>query len=121
MIQTKIVIEYGDRSEKSGIIKIEVRPIEVGLDGTKYLVNDWDITKDSKDPIHCKEVFWTADQINQMDEYLESIYDFSALSRTEKEWKKMQMALLIDTQTNIFSSGKTIYRQPIDNWEYSPS
>jgi len=118
MIQTIRTIEYGDRSEKTGIIKIEIRPILATPEGTTFLVNDWDFSKPgNNDPIHCKEVFWTKDQIDIMDAYLEANYDFSDMSKTEKEWKKIQLALLIDTQTNLFTSGLTIYRLNPNDWE----
>lgn len=117
MIQTTKTVEYGDRSEKSGIIKVEVRPILATPEGTTFLVIDWDVTKPNQDPIHSKEVLWTKLEIDTMDAYLESNYDFSQLTKTEKEWQKMQLALLIDTQSNLFASGKTIYRLTPDDWE----
>jgi hypothetical protein len=118
MIQTKTATVYGDRSEKTGIIKVEVRPINATTEGTTFLVNDWDISQsDKKDPIHCKEVFWTKLEIDTMDAYLEDNHDFSGLTKTEKEWKKYQLALLIDTQNNLLPSGKTIYRLPPEYWE----
>lgn len=117
MIQTKTEVSYGDRSEKSGIIKIEVRPIEASFEQTKYLVIDWDISKPENDPINSKEVIWKKEQIDTMDAFLEANNDFSGMTKTEKEWKKIQLALLIDTQTNLFPSGKTIYRLTPDDWE----
>jgi len=117
MIQTKTEVSYGDRSEKSGIIKIEVRPIEASPEKTKFLVIDWDITKPDDDPINSKEVVWTKYQIDIMDAYLEANNDFSGMTKTEKEWRKIQLALMIDTQTNLLPSGKTIYRLTPDDWE----
>lgn len=120
MIQTKTAITYGDRSEKTGIIKIEVRPLETTPEGTRYLVIDWDITNPSIDPVFSKDVFWTNQEIDAMDSYLEQNNDFSNLTKSEKEMKKIQLALLIDTQNNLLASGKTIYRLTPDDWELTP-
>jgi hypothetical protein len=123
MIQTKQIIFYGDRSEKQGKILIEVRQLEVTKEGIKFLVIDWDITNipiDPNiplDPIFSKEVFWTNQEINAMDSYLEQNNDFSALTKSEKEAKKMQLALYFDTIFNLLPSGKTIYRITPDDWE----
>lgn len=120
MIQTITAITYGDRSEKTGIIKVEVRPLETTNEGTKYLVIDWDISNPSTDPVHSKEVFWTNQEIDAMDSYLEQNNDFSALTKSEKEMKKLQLALFFDTLFNLLPSGKTIYRITPDDWELTP-
>lgn len=120
MIQTKTAIVYGDRSEKTGIIKIEVRPLETTVEGTRYLVIDWDISNPSNDPVSSKEVFWTNQEIDAMDAYLENNNDFSSLTKSGKEKKKIQLSLLIDTMFNLLPSGKTIYRLTPDDWELTP-
>lgn len=120
MIQTKTAIIYGDRSEKIGVIKLEVRPLETTNEGTKYLVIDWDISNPSNDPVHSKEVFWINQEINAMDSYLEQNNDFSALTKSEKEIKKIKLALYFDTMFNLLPSGKTIYRLTSDDWELTP-
>jgi hypothetical protein len=117
MIRTKFIVDYGDRSELSGIIMIEVVPILQTPESTTFLVNDWDLTKEMKDPINSKQVIWYKQEIDTMDAYLEQNNDFSMLGKTEREFKKMQLALLIDTQFNLFNSGLTIYRLNPDDWE----
>ncbi|MBC5840749.1 hypothetical protein H8R23_04970 [Flavobacterium sp. F-380] len=120
MIQTKTAITYGDRSEKTGIIKVEVRPLETSTEGTRFLVIDWDISNPSTDPVHSKEVFWTNQEIDAMDSYLEQNNDFSSLSKSQKELKKIQLALYFDTVFNLLQSGRTIYRLTPDDWELTP-
>jgi hypothetical protein len=120
MIQTKTAITYGDRSEKTGIIKVEVRQLEVKKEGTTFLVIDWDVLSTSVDPVFSKEVFWTNQEIDNMDNYLEQNNDFSALTKSEKEVKKTQLALYFDTLFNLLPSGKTIYRLTPDDWELTP-
>ena len=119
MIQTKTAITYGDRSEKQGKIMLEVRPLEMTQLGTKYLVIDWDITLEPKQPVSSKEVFYDNDKINQLDAYLESTHDFSEMTKSEKEWKKVVLALMLDTQTNLLPSGKTIRGQEPTDWEFT--
>lgn len=119
MIQTKEPIIYGSRNEKLGIIQLEVRFISMEPDGNKYLVIDWDITSPSSDPYSSKIVFYSNEKLNQLDTLLESTHDFSGMSRTEKEWKKIELALMYDTQTNLLENGKTIYGLNPEDWEFT--
>lgn len=89
-------------------------------EGNKYLVNDWDITTPSTDPYQSKTVFYSNETLNQLDTLLESTYDFSGMTRVEKEWKKIELALMYDTQNNLLETGKTIYGQTPDDWEFTP-
>lgn len=119
MIQTKTAIAYGDRSERFGVIKVEVRPQETTVEGTDYLVIDWD-TADMKDAWHSKNVFYDNEKKIAVNSYIESAYDLSGLSYAEREWVKLVIGLMLDTKTNVFPSGKTIYRCNPNEWEYSP-
>lgn len=120
MIQTKFPVVYGDRDEREGVIKIEVRPLEMDKTlGNKYLVIDWDISKEPPEAWRSKEVVYDIEKINHVDAYLEESHDFSEMSRSEKEWKKILLALMHDTQTNLLESGKTIYRLNPQDWEFS--
>lgn len=120
MIQTKQPITYGDRSEKQGKIKVEVRPLEMTKEGINYLVIDWDISTTEPVAWKSKEVFYSNDKINQLDAYLEGTHDFSNMTKSQKEWEKVKLSLMLDTQTNLFSNGKTIYGLTPDDWEFTP-
>jgi len=122
MIQTKEIIAYGNRSDKQGKVKIEIRPVLVTEEGTKYLVIDWDITLNSTDPIQSKEVFYTNEMIDGLDAMIEANFGamLVGLSRTKKEKKKLQIALMLDTQNNLLTNGLTIYCLNPNEWEYSP-
>ena len=120
MIQTNIPIIFGNRDERFGVVKIEVRLEDnTQEDGDRYLVIDWDLN-DTKEAFFSKKVFWTNVQIEQMNSYLDSNYDFSELTKKEVDYLKLVLALMIDTKTNLLPSGKTIYRQTPDVWEFSP-
>ena len=112
---------YGARSEKSGIIKIEVRPETPTLKGCEYLVIDWDIANE-KDAYFSKKVFYSNEKIDQLDNYIEANYSelLSGLGKENKERKKIQIALMLDTQTNLLPSGKTIYGLNPNDWEFTP-
>lgn len=118
MIQTKLPVVCSQRNQRTTIVKVEVKPLLPSDEGQKFLVIDWYM--DNLDSaLSSKEVFWTNEQINDMESYLEANNDFSELTRVEKERKKLQLALMIDTQTNLLPNGKTIYGlTPID-WELS--
>jgi hypothetical protein len=122
MIQTKQPIVYGARNDKNGIILVEVRPLMTTDLGTNYLVNDWAKVGDELVINNAKEVFYTNAQIDGLDAYIEENFQpmLTGLSKTEKEWKKRQIALMIDTQTNLLPTGTTIYGLSPNDWEFTP-
>jgi hypothetical protein len=120
MIQTKTPVLLGYRDEKEAIIKVEVRiDDDTQLGGNVYLVIDWNLN-DIKDALGSKKVFRSNEEIQQINEYLESNYDFSGMTKKDIEYLKVVIALMLDTKTNLLPSGKTICRTTADNWEYSP-
>lgn len=122
MIQTKTPIVYGARNDKNGVIVVEAIPLMTTDLGTNYLVNDWAKVGDELVINNAKEVFYTNEQINSLDAYIEANFAalINGLSKTEKERKKRQIALLIDTQTNLLPSGTTIYGLHPNDWEFTP-
>ena len=122
MIQTKQPIVYGARNDKNGIIVVEAIPLITTDLGTNYLVNDWAKVGEELVINNAKEVFYTNEQINYLDAYIEANFQnlLVGLSKTEKEWKKRQIALLIDTQTNLLPSGVTIYGLQPNDWVFIP-
>lgn len=119
MIQTKFPVIYGDRDERQGIIMLEVRPLEMTKEGNKYLVIDWDISKEVPEVWKSKEIFYTSEKINEVNIYLEENHDFSEMTKCERDWEKVKLAVMLDTQTNLLDSGKTIYRLNPGDWEFS--
>jgi len=120
MIQTNIPIVFGQRDERLGIVKIEVRlEDDTQPDKNTYLVIDWDLSN-MTDAFFSKRVSWSNEKINQMNDYLEANYDFTGLTKKEVDYLKLALALMIDTKTNLLASGKTIYRLTPNDWEFSP-
>jgi len=122
MIQTKTPIIYGDRDEREGIIKIEVRPLETKLEGINFIAIDWDITKSLTEPWKSKPVYYDAAKINYLDDMLEAQYaaEFANLTSQEKYWAKLIIGVMLDTTVELLPNGKTIYRRNPEDWEYSP-
>lgn len=118
MIQTKNPA-FQNRNGVLSKIKIEVRPDERTETGRKYLVIDWNLAN-TENAMFSKYIHWTNEQIDAMEAYVEANYDLSELTREEREHKKLQIALLIDTQTNLFADGKTIWGVDPNGWEFSP-
>lgn len=118
MIQTKFPVIYGDRDERKGVIMLEVRPMDMTELGTNYLVIDWDVSKNPPEAWKSKTVFYDKDKINQLDEYLENNHNFEGMTKVEKEFEKIKLSLMLDTQTNLLDSNKTIYGINPDDWEY---
>lgn len=120
MIQTKTNIVFGNRDERDAVLKIEVRDGQKTPTGQEFLVIDWGMD-DTKDAFFSKKVFKTNEEINALNDYVEANYTdvLAGLPRVQREEKKLQIALFLDTTTNLLPSGKTIYRQTSDDWEYS--
>lgn len=121
MIQTKQPIVYGARNDKNGIIVVEAIPLMTTDLGTTYLVNDWAKVGEELVINNAKEVFYDNAKINQIDAYIEANFQpmIAGLTKTEKECKKRQIALMIDTQTNLLPSGTTIYGLQPNDWEFT--
>lgn len=121
MIQTKTPIVYGARNDKNGVIVVEAIPLMTTDLGTNFLVNDWAKVGDELVINNAKEVFYDNAKINQVDAYIEDNFQsmLTGLAKTEKEWKKRQIALMIDTQTNLLPSGTTIYGLQPNDWEFT--
>lgn len=119
MIQTKTPINYGDRNERTGQIRLEARPQEMRQDSQDYLVIDWD-NSNPGNAWKSKTVTYSSEKKNQVNAYIEANYDLSGLTYSEKEWFKVIVGLMLDTQTNLLENGKTIYQLNPGDWEYTP-
>ncbi|PIF32991.1 hypothetical protein CLU81_3561 [Flavobacterium sp. 9] len=117
MIQTKRQI-IQNRNGSLSKIKVEVRPDDRTETGRKFLVIDWNLDN-TENAIFSKYVHWTNEQIDATELYIEDNYaaDLVGLTREEREYKKLQIALLIDTQTNLYPDGKTIWGCEPEDWE----
>jgi hypothetical protein len=121
MIQTKEAFFYEDRGDKFGKIQIEISGYSSNTDGIYYQVTDLAIFNDGTKIIYNqKNVFYSNEQIDALDVYIESNHDLTAFSKSEKEWEKVKIALMLDTQTNLLPTGLTIYRLTPADWEFTP-
>ncbi|MEO8534255.1 MAG: hypothetical protein ABI441_10905 [Flavobacterium sp.] len=122
MIKSKIPAFCDLRSSRKAIIQIEIDSYESSPEGTRYLVNDYAINDDgegnfTKQLINTKSVFYTAEKINQLNEFLETSYEYSGMSKIERDWTKVKQGLLIETQTNLYDDGLTVFRLNPNQWE----
>jgi uncharacterized protein YutD len=120
MIQTKTAFFYEDRGDKLAKIKVEIESYSTDKNGVNYIVNDWAVQEDGTKTLYkTKTVRYSNETINNLDSYISASNDFEGMSKTDREWKKMQIALMLDTQTNLLSNGTTIYRLQPTDWEFS--
>lgn len=122
MIKTTIPVKTTRRGVEKAIVQLEIVSYKGTLEGNFYTVHDYAISIDDegnsiKKFLEEKTVFYPADKINQLNEYLENQNDYSALTKMERDWTKIKQGLLIDTQTNLYDDGKTIYEIQPSNWE----
>lgn len=124
MIQSKTAILYYARSQKSGKIRIELtNPIVDGMGNATYTVTDWIVDQNGNRIFsESKSVTKTAAEINLLDAYIEQNYpEVLLLPKTQRERKKMQIGLMLDTQTNLLDDGvHTIYGKMPEDWEFTP-
>ncbi len=120
MIQTKTAFFYEDRGDKLAKIKVEISDYTTELSGANYTVNDWAVQEDGTRTLYkTKTVRFSNETINGLDAYISANNDFTRMTKTEREWKKLQIALMLDTQTNLLSNGSTIYRLTPNDWEFT--
>lgn len=121
MIQTKTAFYYQDRGDQLAKIKVEIENFVTDKNGATFTVNDWAIAEDGTRTLYnTKYVRYTNETLNQLDAYIEANNDFTGMTKSEKEWAKIKIALLFDTQTNLLQSGFTIYRLQPTDWEFTP-
>jgi hypothetical protein len=121
MIQTKTAFFYEDRGDKFGKIMLEIVNYSATPQGIYYEVRDWAIDENAKKTLCSqKNVLYTNEQIDALDIYIEDNNDLTALTKSEKEWEKVKIALMLDTQTNLLPTGLTIYRLTPGDWEFTP-
>lgn len=112
MIKSTIELVYDARNgEKQAIIQIEITSWVTNQIGVTYTVNDYAVGEnEAKQLINTKDVFYTNEQLNQMDVLISSNTDFTGMSRTEIEWLKVKNALLYVTQQ------APVYGSIASNW-----
>jgi hypothetical protein len=121
MIQTIQPFFYEDRGDKIAKIKIEIESFATTKTGVVYKVNDWAVEEDGTRTLYkTKDVPYSNETINGLDAYISANNDFTGMTKTEREWAKMKVALMLDTQTNLLGSGTTIYRLNPSDWEFTP-
>lgn len=101
MIRSTSILLYDARNgQKSAIVELVVVSWTVNAEGITYDVRDFAINGDVREFISEKQVSYTWDQINSMDEYLKALYNYKGMTKQEIEFTKVKHGLLLETQTN---------------------
>ena len=120
MIQTKQPISFGDRGEETGITLVDVFSYSTTKEGAIFLINDWVIDAEGNKTIYkAGNFFRSNEELNAIDAYLSANHTFEEMTKTEEQWEKIKLGLMLDTQTLLLSNGKTIYGQTPEDWEFS--
>lgn len=111
MIQSTIALNYDARDGiKQAVIELEIKSWAVNEDGIIYTVNDYAVNGDVKELIGIVERFRSWDQLNSLNDYLESQYSYSGLNKRDREFLKVKHGLLLETQT------KPVYGSSAQQW-----
>ena len=114
MIKSIIPLLYHTRSgEKRAIIVVAVNSWQLKENGITYTITDYKIENGSREWISEKELTYSWDQLNSLNDYLDLQYDYTGLSKKEVEFLKAKHALLLETQTN------PIYLSKASDWVLS--
>ncbi|TDD77144.1 hypothetical protein [Flavobacterium caseinilyticum] len=119
MIRTTEEVYYEDRGPKKSIIETEIFSYSVTHEGINLLIHDY-VFVDGVKTIHkATEDFYSTLEMDTLDAYLFSDHDFSGMTKSEIDWKKLKEALMFDTQYVLFPDGLTLYRTNPNIWEFT--
>lgn len=111
MIKSTIELDYDAREGvKQAIIQLEVDGWTTNKAGVTYTVNDYAVNGDVKELIDTVVRFRSWDQLNSINDYLKTIYDYSGMTKKAIEFLKVKHGLLLETQT------KPLYKSVAANW-----
>lgn len=114
MIKSNIPLLYHTRSgEKRAIIEVAINSWQLKANGITYTITDYKIENGSREWISEKELTYSWDQLNSLNEYLDLKYDYTGLSKKQIEFLRVKHALLLETQTN------PIYLSKASDWVLS--
>ena len=121
MIKTTVPVKIELRGIATSIVQLEVVSYKGVRDGNYYIVHDYAISENedgtiTKKFIQEKTVFYDSIKINALNDYLESENDYSGMSKMDRDWSKIADGLLIDTQTNLYENGNTVYERQPNQW-----
>lgn len=107
---TKPLLYHARDGQKFGIIEVAINSWTTTKAGIIFTVTDYDISNGVRVFVDEKEVPRSWDQLNSLNDYLESINSYSGLTKMEMEFLKVKHGLLLDTQT------KPIYCSEASDW-----
>lgn len=109
MIKSTKKLKYKGRNRRlEAFIIIELKETSVENGIKNFNVVDYILTDEgAKIQIESKPYFQTAEQINQMDDYLEATNDFSGMGKMEKEALKLKLGLLHFVQHDFVDEEQT--------------
>jgi ABC-type cobalamin/Fe3+-siderophores transport system ATPase subunit len=118
MIKSTKPVNCQLRGNKKAIIQLEVDSFVQTSQGVVYTVIDYILLEENVKQFNSsKTVFYANEIINQLNMDLETQKDYSELSKTESDWAKIKDALFLDTKTNLYEDGTTIYGLQPNDWE----
>ncbi len=123
MIRTKQAIDYQDRGVKSSFVEIEIHSYATTKEGIELLVHDWVWVDGVKTIYKAENHFFSNMEVDALDAYLfaneQFIEETKNMSKTQRDWHKLKIALMFDTQVNVYLNGQTIYKLMPSDWEFS--
>lgn len=119
MIQLKTPYTHIDRAiPVTGILQIEIASWQVMKDATVYQIEDFMVDENgAKRLINSRQKRVENAEVNQLAQLVEMDNDFSAMSKTDAEWAKAKIGLLLFVQNDLVDTEHTIYGALPNDWE----
>ncbi len=119
MIQLKTLYTHIERAIPIiGILQIEIASWNTYKDAVVYEIEDFILDENgAKRLINSRQKRVENSEVNQLSSLIELDNDFSEMTKTEAEWEKAKIGLLLFVQNDLVDSKYTIYGKLPNDWE----
>jgi ribosomal protein L3 len=121
MIKLKTPYTHIDRAVPiTGTLQIEIASWQTMKDATIYQIEDFIVDENqAKRLINSRQKRVENAEVNQLAELVEIDNEFTGMTKTETEWAKAKIGLLLFVQNDLVDSVSTIYGRLPNDWEFS--
>ena len=119
MIQLKTPYTHIERAIPiTGTLLIEIASWQTYKDAIVYQIEDFIVDENgAKRLINSRQKRVENAEVNQLAQLVEMDNDFSAMTKTEAEWAKAKIGLLLFVQNDLVDTERTIYGALPNDWE----
>ena len=119
MIQLKTPYTHIERAIPiTGTLLIEIASWQTYKDAIVYQIEDFIVDENgAKRLINSRQKRVENAEVNQLAQAVELDNDFDGITKTQEEWARAKIGLLLFIQNDLVDTEHTIYGQLPNNWE----